>query len=237
MSLDLGTGTGLVPNVRPRKCRFACRADLCAPRGDGDPAACFVSRPTGRFPWRECLLSDRTERSSSGVVQAGGDPPSDADLLNSKFAPSSLHARDAERPRLLERVPRRRSKRLTVVDAPAGYGKTTLLADWYRQRHARRRRRSSPGCRWSRPRTIRRSSGATSSARCGGRGSPAAPGPSRCCGSRGRTLRRRSARCSTISRHSIAGRHHPRRLPAGPGARLPRAVRVSARSRARRAYA
>ena len=39
-----------------------------------------------------------------------------------------------ERPRLLEACSSAIDKRLTVVDAPAGYGKTTLLADWYRHR-------------------------------------------------------------------------------------------------------
>ena len=61
-----------------------------------------------------------------------GDPASDADLLTSKFAPSSPALGITERPRLLEVVSSASEKRLTIVDAPAGYGKTTVLADWYR---------------------------------------------------------------------------------------------------------
>ena len=61
-----------------------------------------------------------------------GDPASDADLLTSKFAPSSPALGITERPRLLEVVSSASQKRLTIVDAPAGYGKTTVLADWYR---------------------------------------------------------------------------------------------------------
>ena len=34
------------------------------------------------------------------------------------------------RPRLLERLDRGGESRLTLVSAPAGFGKTTLLADW-----------------------------------------------------------------------------------------------------------
>ena len=68
-----------------------------------------------------------------GAPATSADPPSDTDLLTSKFAPSSPAVGITERPRLLEAVASASQKRLTLVNAPVGYGKTTVLADWYRR--------------------------------------------------------------------------------------------------------
>lgn len=55
------------------------------------------------------------------------------DLLDAKLIPPLVHARQVVRSRLLERVTRAMQQRLTLVVAPAGYGKTTLLGGWVQQ--------------------------------------------------------------------------------------------------------
>ena len=52
------------------------------------------------------------------------------------------------RPRLLERLSRGAESKLTLVSAPAGFGKTTLLAEWL---EAIRRRREIDGVAFARP--------------------------------------------------------------------------------------
>jgi hypothetical protein len=61
------------------------------------------------------------------------------------------------RPRLLARLAAGMAGELTLVCAPAGFGKTSLLADW-----ARRRPLPVPGCRWRPATTTRSGSGALS---------------------------------------------------------------------------
>lgn len=51
-------------------------------------------------------------------------------LVTKLHVPSPRSARAVARPRLLDRLDETLSVRLTLVSAPAGYGKTTLLADW-----------------------------------------------------------------------------------------------------------
>lgn len=51
-------------------------------------------------------------------------------VIKTRVAPPQLNAGLIERPRLLERMEERADARLTVVQAPAGYGKTTLLMQW-----------------------------------------------------------------------------------------------------------
>ncbi len=61
----------------------------------------------------------------------GTDSPPDSDLLIGKFVPPSSRQGAADRSRLLDLCSGGASKKLTIVDAPAGYGKTTLLASWF----------------------------------------------------------------------------------------------------------
>ena len=51
-------------------------------------------------------------------------------LIATKLYIPKLRRRLVVRPRLLERVRRGTDSKLTLVSAPAGFGKTTLLADW-----------------------------------------------------------------------------------------------------------
>jgi len=51
-------------------------------------------------------------------------------LLQTKLYIPKLRHGQVERPRLLERLSRGAESKLTLVSAPAGFGKTTLLAEW-----------------------------------------------------------------------------------------------------------
>ena len=51
-------------------------------------------------------------------------------MIATKLYVPKLRRRLVARPRLLERLRRGEESRFTLVSAPAGFGKTTLLADW-----------------------------------------------------------------------------------------------------------
>jgi LuxR family maltose regulon positive regulatory protein len=60
-------------------------------------------------------------------------------LVRTKLDPPVEPGELIDRPRLLERLETAAEYRLTVVQAPAGYGKTSLLSQWFRAlRHSRR---------------------------------------------------------------------------------------------------
>ncbi|MFJ6199287.1 LuxR C-terminal-related transcriptional regulator [Micromonospora sp. NPDC092111] len=68
------------------------------------------------------------QRSSDGIAEASAGPP----LLASRLAPPAPPAPVLLRPRLLRRLDDAVAGALTLVRAPAGWGKTTLLATWAR---------------------------------------------------------------------------------------------------------
>ncbi|WP_139540217.1 LuxR C-terminal-related transcriptional regulator [Klebsiella spallanzanii] len=55
-------------------------------------------------------------------------------LISTRFTPPRTPETLLSRERLLQRLDAAVSRRLTLVCAPAGFGKTTLLAQWYRHR-------------------------------------------------------------------------------------------------------
>lgn len=61
-------------------------------------------------------------------------------LLETRLRPPTLRHREVERARLLEIVDSAESYALTLAGAPAGYGKTTLLAQWFQHATASGRR-------------------------------------------------------------------------------------------------
>jgi hypothetical protein len=79
------------------------------------------------------------------------------------------------RQRLLERLAEGAARELTLVCAPAGFGKASLLGDWPAAASPR-----SPGCRWTPATTIQRGFGVMWPPRSTRpvRGSPS--GPTRC---------------------------------------------------------
>ena len=57
-------------------------------------------------------------------------------LLNTKLYIPPPRSNLVPRPRLIERLNAGQSGKLTLVSAPAGYGKTTLISDWVAQSQA-----------------------------------------------------------------------------------------------------
>lgn len=57
-------------------------------------------------------------------------------LVSTKLRPSQTRSSLVARPRLFEALARERGRRLTLVCAPAGFGKTTILSSWAQTRAA-----------------------------------------------------------------------------------------------------
>jgi LuxR family transcriptional regulator, maltose regulon positive regulatory protein len=55
-------------------------------------------------------------------------------LVSTKLQPSQARSNLVARPRLTERLDREPGRKLTLISAPAGFGKTTLLVEWLRER-------------------------------------------------------------------------------------------------------
>ncbi|MBD0354607.1 MAG: hypothetical protein ICV58_05475, partial [Rubrobacteraceae bacterium] len=51
-------------------------------------------------------------------------------LVSTKLRPSQARPKLVARPRLTERLDREANRKLTLISAPAGFGKTTLLGEW-----------------------------------------------------------------------------------------------------------
>lgn len=61
--------------------------------------------------------------------------PTPLPLVRTKLSPPGLLPDTLHRPRLVERLSAAMRRRLTLISAPAGYGKTTLLAQWLAAEH------------------------------------------------------------------------------------------------------
>src|ERR671910_2096212 len=57
-----------------------------------------------------------------------------ASLVFTKLRPSQARSNLVARPRLTARLEREAGHKLTLISAPAGFGKTTLLVEWLRER-------------------------------------------------------------------------------------------------------
>ena len=55
-------------------------------------------------------------------------------LVSTKLRPSQARPKLVARPTLIERLNREAGRKLTLVSAPAGFGKTTLLSKWFESR-------------------------------------------------------------------------------------------------------
>jgi LuxR family maltose regulon positive regulatory protein len=58
-------------------------------------------------------------------------------LLHTKLMPPRLHTSVILRPELMSRLDGGLNKKLTLVSAPTGFGKTTLVRSWLSQRDLR----------------------------------------------------------------------------------------------------
>jgi LuxR family maltose regulon positive regulatory protein len=65
-------------------------------------------------------------------------------ILATKLYVPPPRPRAVHRPRLTERLNEGLHRRLALVSAPAGFGKTTLIGDWLAGAGGR-----PPGCRWT----------------------------------------------------------------------------------------
>jgi LuxR family transcriptional regulator, maltose regulon positive regulatory protein len=54
-------------------------------------------------------------------------------LVSTKLRPSQVRPKLVARPRLIARLERDAGRKLTLISAPAGFGKTTLLVEWSRE--------------------------------------------------------------------------------------------------------
>ena len=77
-----------------------------------------------------CLAAEVCRAMTSADPAAGGSV-----LLTSKLHPPRRRRTLVARPRLRDLATRNRPRALTLVSAPAGFGKSTLVADWYGDDH------------------------------------------------------------------------------------------------------
>ncbi len=75
------------------------------------------------------MAPSRSCRTANQVPQGGGEL---AVLLAAKSAPPAVRAQLIERTALIETLSAEPCRKLTLLSAPAGWGKTTLLAQWVR---------------------------------------------------------------------------------------------------------
>ena len=83
------------------------------------------------------FVGGKPEGTATGRASSGMPEPRPADLLATKlYVPVPPHDL-VERARLLARLDTGLRSALTLISAPAGFGKTTILADWLRQQTER----------------------------------------------------------------------------------------------------
>jgi LuxR family maltose regulon positive regulatory protein len=76
-------------------------------------------------------LLQRGDRSGRAVTAGDGDPPAVTPaLIVTKLSAPTVRVGLVQRRRLVELLSQPGSYKLTLIDAPAGWGKTTLLAEW-----------------------------------------------------------------------------------------------------------
>jgi LuxR family transcriptional regulator, maltose regulon positive regulatory protein len=79
------------------------------------------------------VTSSRGERASRGIVSGGKSSPERGALLATKLHPPALRHKRISRPALVAALAAGVGYKLTLLDAPAGWGKTTVLAQWIAQ--------------------------------------------------------------------------------------------------------
>jgi LuxR family maltose regulon positive regulatory protein len=72
-----------------------------------------------------------TRRNTAGGQPRSAPRPRSWPLIATRLRPPGQRAATIERGRLLRMLDAARDYGVTLIDAPAGYGKTTLLAQWY----------------------------------------------------------------------------------------------------------
>src|SRR5262245_48468120 len=85
-------------------------------------------------------IRDYKQNMSTFAQQPGAIPDG---LLRTKLAPPRLPTAYVPRPSLLARIDEGLARKLTLISTPAGFGKTTLLAEWLASRSDELRVKSS----------------------------------------------------------------------------------------------
>src|SRR5574341_2560045 len=92
-----------------------------------------ASRVEGQAPSRSKLWLNKTTGLTMSKPQ-NASPRSTDKLLHAKLMPPRLHAAVIQRGDLLARLDAGLTRKITLVTAPTGYGKTTLVSLWLADR-------------------------------------------------------------------------------------------------------
>src|SRR5205085_10730179 len=92
-----------------------------------------IPSPLPSAPWRRTMDSMTRQAAIAEAWRESAKvhslPVLETKLYSPKWRPGLL-----SRPRLVERLLTSAEQRLTLISAPAGFGKTTLLAEWIARR-------------------------------------------------------------------------------------------------------
>lgn len=100
-------------------------AETAAP-SHGAPTPSRPALPLGSMDSQSSDMTDSTERTDNGAAEAAAR----AVLLGTKLHVPDIGAQLVHRAALLDALSAGRCRKLTLLSAPAGWGKTTLLAQW-----------------------------------------------------------------------------------------------------------
>ena len=103
------------------------------PTFDVDPVAAWGLIQPGGCPLQDAdsvSHSGRSWRYNSPMVSSPGQTVATSPLLETKLYIPRWRTGLVPRARLIERLDRGLERKLTLVSAPAGFGKSTVLAEW-----------------------------------------------------------------------------------------------------------
>ena len=80
------------------------------------------------------------------MVKSSGHTVATSPLLETKLYIPKWRPSMVSRPRLIERMHQGIERKLTLISAPAGFGKTTLLAEWLASTPASEAESRAAGC-------------------------------------------------------------------------------------------
>ncbi len=86
---------------------------------------------TSEYPYNRCVKLNYSPGKSTRM----GVPLMSTPLLTTKLYIPPIRSKILSRPKLLSRIDSSIGKKLTLISAPAGFGKTTLLGDWIATRN------------------------------------------------------------------------------------------------------
>lgn len=119
-------------SARASLCTAASSAGLPRDNSGGAVTGTAVLAPkVGLYCSIVCQSAKRTMSKKPTVRH------SERVLIRTKLNRPALPSRQAERPRLLDRLDQASQRRVTLISAPAGYGRTTVAVQWLERRTAK----------------------------------------------------------------------------------------------------